>query len=312
MDRILDRNNYSNKTLEIYEILGSYYIDIFYNHLYIEAKKLKANGNVSSITEGYKHTLNAFLKGLSNPKLYKKSIIGLHHYFINTGFNSISFSNCVDKITKEFIPSDYFISLSSTQKMGVLRMVLNQSLKLFIRKIVDEHITKIIDFHTEKDNIRILQDDIIDCFILERENMYHKFISDNTTIINDRESNNLVERMQQEIKKLIKEKYEYQRQILLLKKIIINKRDRENKMTETIADLKEELSSICKNNTPEQTSIQNEISVDNTISNEKVEANINDSCDEKDSFIEVNEKNILKIIENDSHELHDTMLDDFS
>ena len=35
-----------------------------------KAKKIKANGSVPSITEGYKHTLNAFLKSLENPKLY--------------------------------------------------------------------------------------------------------------------------------------------------------------------------------------------------------------------------------------------------
>ena len=81
-NRILDRSNYSQKTMENFEIMSAYYIDIFYNHLYNEAKKLKAGGTVSSITEGYKHTLNAFLKSLSNPNLYKKSLSGLHHYFI--------------------------------------------------------------------------------------------------------------------------------------------------------------------------------------------------------------------------------------
>ena len=64
--RILDRQNYSPKTMENFEIMSAYYIDIFYNHLYNEAKKLKVSGSVSSITEGYKHTLNAFLKSLSN------------------------------------------------------------------------------------------------------------------------------------------------------------------------------------------------------------------------------------------------------
>ena len=207
MKRILDRHNYSNKTIEVYEIMSAYYVDIFYNHLYIEAKKLKASGNVSSITEGYKHTLNAFLKGLSNPKLYKKSIVGIHYYFINIGFASISFSKCVDKLTKAFIPSDYFNSLSSTQKMGVLRMVINQSMKIFIKSIVDEHMSKIIDNHKDSDNVRILQDVLIDCFILEREGMYQRFISQQTTTHQDETVNRLVaEKMQQEIKKLVKEK----------------------------------------------------------------------------------------------------------
>ena len=60
-ERILDRNNYSKKTLDTFEILAAYFIDIYYNHLYIEGNKLKTEKNVSSITEGYKHALNAFL-----------------------------------------------------------------------------------------------------------------------------------------------------------------------------------------------------------------------------------------------------------
>lgn len=248
MKRILDRHNYSNKTIEVYEIMSAYYVDIFYNHLYIEAKKLKASGNVSSITEGYKHTLNAFLKGLSNPKLYKKSIVGIHYYFINIGFASISFSKCVDNLTKAFIPSDYFNSLSSTQKMGVLRMVINQSMKIFIKSIVDEHMSKIIDNHKDSDNVRILQDVLIDCFILEREGMYQRFISQQTTTHQDETVNRLVaEKMQQEIKKLVKEKYEQKRQISILTKAYTIKKNAELNQATIIKQLNDKIQLLTNN-----------------------------------------------------------------
>jgi hypothetical protein len=241
-DRLFDRNNYSSKTLENFEIMSAFYVDIFYNHLYIEAKKLKAGGNVASITEGYKHTLNAFLKGLENPKLYKKNIVGIHHYFITVGFASISFAKCVDKLTKEFIPTDYFNSITVTQKMGVLRMVLNQSMKTFIRKIVDDHMVKIIDFHKEIDNVRILQDELIDCFILERESMYQRFIAENTkTNKNETVNRLLAEKMQLEIKRLVKEKYAQQTQILILKKILLKKKNADNKVSEVIGNLHSEI-----------------------------------------------------------------------
>jgi hypothetical protein len=241
--RLLDRSNYSVKTNETYEILSAYYVDIFYNHLYTEAKKLKAQSSVSSITEGYKHTLNAFLKGLNNPKLYKKSLIGIHHYFINIGLASITFSRCVDKITAEFIPTDYFMSLTSTQKMGVLRMVINQSIKQFIKKIVDEHMVKIIDNHTDADNVRILQDVLIDCFIMEREGMYQRFIASQTTT-NSGSSVNLIiaEKMQLEIKKLVKEKYTYLKQINLLTKAFSLQKIKEKKNQDIITKLKRQIS----------------------------------------------------------------------
>jgi hypothetical protein len=229
MSRIFDKRDYSQKTIETYEIMSAYYVDIFYNHLYSEAKKMKATGNVSSITEGYKHALNAFLKSLNNPKLYKKSIVGIHHYFMNIGFASISFSKCIDRITTEFIPTDYFHSLTTTKKMGVIRLVLNQSIKNFIRKVVDEHIGKIIDFHNDVDNVRILQDDLIHCFMVEREGMFHRFISNKTQTNKDETVNRvLAEKMQNEIKRLIKEKYTQQKQIIALKKIFLKRKQEES------------------------------------------------------------------------------------
>ena len=244
-NRMLDRSNYSQKTMENFEIMSAYYIDIFYNHLYNEAKKLKAGGTVSSITEGYKHTLNAFLKSLSNPNLYKKSLSGLHHYFITIGFASISYSKCIDRITCEFVPTDYFNSLTFTQKIGVLRLILNQSMKSFIKKIVDEHMTKIIDYHKDVDNVRILQDDFIDCLILEREGFYQRFVASQTTTNKNETVNRLLaEKMQVEIKRLVKEKYDQKKQILLLKKAYIQKKESENKLNEIIGELKNKIETL--------------------------------------------------------------------
>jgi hypothetical protein len=244
-NRILDKRNYSQKTMENFEIMSAYYIDIFYNHLYNEAKKLKVNGSVSSITEGYKHTLNAFLKSLSNPKLYKKSLSGLHHYFITIGFASISYAKCIDRITSEFVPTDYFNSLTFTQKIGVLRLILNQSMKSFIKKIVDEHMTKIIDCHKDVDNVRILQDDFIDCLILEREGFYQRFIASQTTTNKNETVNRLLaEKMQVEIKRLVKEKYDQKKQILLLKRAYMQKKESENKLNEIIGELRSKIQTL--------------------------------------------------------------------
>jgi len=244
-NRILDRRNYSTKTMENFEIMSAYYVDIFYNHLYTEAKKLKVNGSVASVTEGYKHTLNAFLKGLTNPKLYKKSISGLHHYFITIGFASISYSKCIDRLTSDFVPTDYFNSLTFTQKIGVLRLILNQSMKSFIRKIVDEHMSKIIDYHKDKDNVRLLQDDFIDCLILEREGFYQRFIATQTkTNKNETVNRLLAEKMQVEIKRLVKEKYDQKRQINILKRAYITKKENENKLNEIIIELKNKIQTL--------------------------------------------------------------------
>lgn len=339
---ILNRENYSQKTLETFEIMGAYYVDIFYNHLYNEARKLKASGNVVSITEGYKHTLNAFLQSLSNPKLYKKSISGVHHYFITIGFSSISFGKCIDRITCEFIPVDFFQSLSSAKKMGILKMVISQSIKTFTRKIVNSHMIKIIDYHKNKDNVRILQDDFIDCLIMEREGMYQRFIN-KQTITNKNETVNrgLSEKMQKEIKKLITEKHTIMKKNKLYAGVCIKMKQNEKKMLVRYTQIKEEndrltqqvedCNKIIEKNMSEirqlktyTTNNQREHQFTEQHEQPEYDENSDDSADEKSvqgsSYIEVNGSNINDILQKDPEQLSTLktesdggiMLDDFS
>jgi hypothetical protein len=240
--RILDRSNYSKRTIDTFEIISSYFIDIYYNHLYIEAKKLKTNRHVKSITDGYKHALNAFLQGIENPKLYKKTLMGIHNYFSTTGIN-LTFSECLERINEAFIPKDYISSVSKQQKLAVLQLVINNSNKSFIQKLVRDFLGSIIDNHEDVDNIRILQDEFIDILIIERENIYNRFIVSKTKPNGGSSSGNnsgntiLIERMKNEIKLLHKEKYDLKKMNLEMKKIII-KKDAEVKLfKKEIADL---------------------------------------------------------------------------
>lgn len=223
--RILDRSKYSKRTLDTFEILAAYFIDIYYNHLYIEAKKLRTNGTVHSVTEGYKHTLNAFLHGVENPKLYKKTLIGIHGFFLDAGISSISFAECIERITEEFIPKDYYDSVTKQQKISILKLVICQSNRVFIEKLVRKHLFMIIDYHNDADNIRLLQDEYIDVLIMERQGVYHRFISTQTKTNKSAShiDTALFENMQNEIKILCKDKYELKMLIVNLKKIIIKK-----------------------------------------------------------------------------------------
>jgi hypothetical protein len=317
-DRMFDRKNYPAKTLENFEIISSYYVDIFYNHLYAEAKKYKAHGTVASITEGFKHTLNAFLRSLDNPKLYKKSIIGLHHYYISIGFGSISFSKCIDNLTQEFVPTDYYESLTSTQKMGVLRMVINQTIKDFIRKIVDEHMTKIIDFHTETENVRILQDEFIHILIIAREGMYQRFVAVQTRTNKDETVNRLLgEKMQGEIKKLIKEKYEYQRQIILYRKALKKRKEMEENQIATISSLNNTILELKRKISQVHPPTSNDVPIsDDTIlltpdsSEQRVEHLKVQTSQSQSAFIEVNSNNINDLLSSKTEDLQKLTTDD--
>jgi hypothetical protein len=308
---ILDRHQYDPKMITNIEVMAAYFVDLFYNHLYFEGKKLKVNGSVPSVTEGYKHALNAFIKSLGNARLYKKAVIGIHQYFMNyTSFTTISFAKCVDRLAANFVPLDYYSSLNNTQKMSVLRLVINQAVKEFTKKIVNDHLNKIIDHHQEFDNVRLLQDELIDCFLLEREGVYQRFVSSQTQTSSNETVNRLVaEKMQKEIKNLILEKIQLKKQNSALKQIII-KNNAENlnttenigNMEATISELKEEISLL-----KQHTTYSNEKEAQYEQSIEVSSTNINDAIIHAQATIESPRSDVEKsafvsvdIEENDS------------
>ena len=220
---IFDRSSYSKKTLDTFEIITAYFVDIFYNHLFLEAKKLRTNKSVDSITEGYKHALNAFLQGIENPKLYKKTLVGIHSFFISSGFSSITFAECIERITSEFIPKDYYSIVSNQQKISILKLVICQSNKTFVETLVKRFLSMVIDNHNEADNIRIMQDKFIDILMIERENLFNRFITNQNKNTKSNPHTSLTEAMQSEIKRLCKEKFELKKLITNIKKIIVKK-----------------------------------------------------------------------------------------
>jgi hypothetical protein len=243
-NHILDRHHYNAKTIETFEIISAYFVDIFYNHLYLEAVKKKSTNQQSSITDGYKYALHAYLESLKNPKLYRKLIQGIHHYFIAIGFAGISYSNCIKRISCEFIPCNYQEKLTFADQSDVMRRVICQSNKKFISIIVQNHIPKIIDFHTDRDNVRILQDELIDCFILERESLFHRFIDGGNLQqgnINDNIDKKLQMRLQEELKLLISDKYANKKKFIIVQKILHEKnieiKSLKKKLTEYIKAL---------------------------------------------------------------------------
>ena len=244
-NRILDRHNYNKKTIDNFEIIAAYFIDIYYNHLYIEAKKLRTDNAVSSVTEGYKHALKAYLKGIDNPKYFKKTLMGIHNYYTACGYTSMTFRECTESITKEFIPKDYYESVISSQKTSILKLVICESNKKMIFKIASEYLSMIIDNHLEETNLRILQDEFIDILILSRENVYQRFISSETNTSSGTKVNDILQaKMQKEIKVLLTEKYQLKKTITDLKKIILKKENQITAEKEYSASLKNKLSTV--------------------------------------------------------------------
>ena len=168
------KGNYSKRTLSTFEIVASFIVDLYYNHFYQEAKKIRIDRRVDSVTDGYKHAIKAYLSSLENPEAYKKTIVGIHkYYYTTTGFSNISFHECVDEIVKQFVPSDLFESTTNQQRDGLLHKVLLNSVRQFSSDVLCSNILdSIIDNHSDVSIVRTMQNKMIESLMFEREKIF--------------------------------------------------------------------------------------------------------------------------------------------
>jgi hypothetical protein len=180
-------NKYSKRTISTFEIIGSFVVDVYYNHLYAEAKKLHAFSKVESTTEGYKCAMSTYIRSLSHPEHYKKTLLGIHRYYsTTTKFTNIPFSDCMNNISKQFMPEDLHESMSESQKDGMIRVVLSAAIKQFSAEILKGKLLRmIIDDHDSDGIVRTLQDAMVECLVFEREKLYQKIFSSQNGVSKD-------------------------------------------------------------------------------------------------------------------------------
>jgi hypothetical protein len=202
------KNNYSKRALSTFEIVGSFIVDLYYNHFYQEAKRIRIDGRVESITDGYKHAIKAYLNSFENPESYRKTIVGIHkYYYTTTRFGSISFSECVNEIVKHFIPEDFFESTTNQQRDGILRMVLMNSVKQFSSDILCSNLLDtLIDNHGQEGIVRRMQDKMVQALMFEREKMFQKIFNVSNKPKNGGDFT-VVMKMKSEMIKLVKENH---------------------------------------------------------------------------------------------------------
>lgn len=221
MKRILDKSNYDRQTIVTMELMSSYFVNIFYNELFAEAKLRKERKESPSITDGYKHALQAWLNGLEKPQLFKRIRKGLYDHYMY--YYTVSWDTCTDRMVKEFIPNNYIDSLSLNQKYSILKMIITNSNKEFIRRIVFDHLPIIIDSHNA-DNAQALKDEMIGILLMEREQFFQRFIgaaTDRHQSVNNNTERNLINQLENKIKLLLHEKYELTKRAINMKKIIL-------------------------------------------------------------------------------------------
>lgn len=202
---MIKSRGFNKRAISTFEIIGSFIVDLYYNHFYRESKRMRVEGRVDSITDGYRYAVSAYINSFNNPDSYRKTVVGIHkYYYTTTRFSTISFSECVDEIVKHFIPVDFFDSTNSRQRDSVLHTVLLNSVKQFSSDVLCSNILKnLIDNHKDITVIRTMQDKMVESLIFERDKMFQKIFKVTNKPV-ENANYTIITNMKKEMVKLIK------------------------------------------------------------------------------------------------------------
>ncbi len=172
---------YSQSTLSKFDIIGSYFVNLYYNEFYIKAKNLKTQGVYNNITEAYKNILSSYVEFSNQQDFFKQIVKGIHTYCISTTrHTTMSHKECIDFMVSEFVPNNLWGSLREHQKNKLFHESLINCIKIFTEKIITNHLLIIIDNHDHSENITILQDLFLTIILFEKDTIFSKFINPNS------------------------------------------------------------------------------------------------------------------------------------
>lgn len=171
-------NKYSQSTLSKFDIIGSYFVNLYYNEFYIKAKNLKTQGAYNNMTDAYKNILSSYVDFSTHQDFFKQIVKGIHTYCISTTrHTTMSHKECIDFMVSEFVPNNLWNSLRENQKNKLFHESLINCIKVFTENIITNHLHIIIDNHDQNENIIILQDLFLTVILLEKDKIFSKFIN---------------------------------------------------------------------------------------------------------------------------------------
>nr|P0CAH9.1 RecName: Full=Uncharacterized protein B475L; Short=pB475L [African swine fever virus warthog/Namibia/Wart80/1980] len=167
-----------SRVISIFETLGAYFINIFYNFLYKNALYKK-----HSIVTEYQYQVKGYILGVKqNKKLYEKMLDSFYKYFCNiTQINSktLNFSNFVSTIVDSFIPKEYSQSISLEKKESILELLLCDYISNLGTFITTEKMLPFIIKNRKENYHKVtkeMQDYSLTFLLKKRMELYNKFL----------------------------------------------------------------------------------------------------------------------------------------
>jgi len=196
----IDRRRYDTKTLSILDTFGAYFIDRYYNHIYLAACDQVNEGRAKNITDAYRGNVINYMTGIAKKEYYVSTVKHLHEFYQDkSGFGSIVLSEFENKVLCAFIPQEFYRSFNNDQKDKVLRDIIVKTTNELGTVVIGRNmLPRIIDDHRNPAIVEQLQDITLDILLNQRETYYMQFakqVSD--TNAGDKVSRHIVDKLKQ-------------------------------------------------------------------------------------------------------------------
>jgi uncharacterized coiled-coil protein SlyX len=185
-----------------FDIVGSFFVNLFYNELFKKANSIKQQVLDKSTTDIYKELLTSYSEFTERDEFFKQSVKGIHSYVIsNTNQIDMTHKECIDFIVKELVPARIYQSLRDAHKNKLFHETMSAIVKEFASRVIMKYLRVIIDQRGNSENVTILQNEFLDIICVEKDKVYSKFISGNSTTISIELHKQKVRTLENEISK---------------------------------------------------------------------------------------------------------------
>lgn len=201
-------SNYDPKIITIYEILGSYFTDILFNHIFLTAK------NTKNVIDEYVKNVKNYVSGMkNNMEYYNKIVKEIHQYFLkNVGkkFTDLTFANFIYRIISISVPEDHYSQLTHSDKEDIFSNIICELIAHLAAFVTTHNMLQLIIVQHKnkaKTTIRSIQDSAVNFLIEKRALLHNKFVK-TVGEVKEHTSVAFTEDLKKMLKKTLKEKNE--------------------------------------------------------------------------------------------------------
>jgi hypothetical protein len=200
----LNKEN-DSKFISKAEIIGSHFINRYCNALYNSTCKIILNNTSLNKLEIYKNIIYEYINCISNNVNFNSELDGILMYFkSSTKYANMTIEECIDFILTDFIPEDLYSKVSQQRKKTLLCEIIVNTLKNFTKHVMDTYVNYILNDRENNNYINKLQELFVKEFSLEKEKVYHRCLNPDQK--NKMIPNEIFIKMQDKFKNLLESK----------------------------------------------------------------------------------------------------------